>query len=270
MIVCAVNTKKARRDLSAVVEHKSSASFSGNSLIMERCFWVNLRNPVYVNYHDEEWGRPCHDDKMLYELLILECFQAGLSWECILNKRENYRRAYAGFDLEKVLAFDEEKIQELLADGGIVRNRRKILASLQNSRVFKEIQGEYGSFNAYIWHFTAGATIKESCAEHTTSELSDTISRDLKRRGMAFVGSTTIYSYLQAIGVINGHTQECQWRGLCEASKEQDESVVTCQGCECECQVSVGWRNGERKVLGGNNCPTGEQFALSQCRAKGE
>ena len=235
---------------------------------MKRCFWVDENNPVYVKYHDEEWGRPCHDDRMLYELLILECFQSGLSWECILNKRENFRRAYDGFAVEKVASYGEEKIQALLADSGLIRNRRKIEASIKNSRIFREIQREHGSFNDYIWQFTAGASLLESCTEKTTSDLSDRISRDLKRRGMTFVGSTTVYSFLQAIGVINGHTPECEWRTICESQTRRPDTVVTCQGCESECQVSVGWRNGVAVVLGGNNCPTGESFALSSLRER--
>lgn len=176
---------------------------------MERCSWVNLQNEKYVMYHDKEWGNPLHDDKALYELLILESFQAGLSWECILNKRENFRRAFDHFDIEKVISYDEKKIQELLNDPGIVRNRLKVKAAIKNSIIFKTIQKEYGSFSNYIWSFTDGKIIKEEFTLRTTSPLSDTISKDLKKRGMTFVGSTIVYSYLQAIGVINGHSHTC-------------------------------------------------------------
>ncbi|MCD8052905.1 MAG: DNA-3-methyladenine glycosylase I [Lachnospiraceae bacterium] len=177
--------------------------------INHRCHYVNLKNPLYIRYHDEEWGVPEHSDQKLYELLILESFQAGLSWECILNKRENFRAAFDGFDVEKVCRYDEAKCVELLGNPGIVRNRRKIEAAIRNSRVFREIQRECGSFDAYIWGFTDGKVLTEDYHLRTTSPLSDTISRDLKKSGMSFVGSTIIYSYLQAIGVLNAHGAEC-------------------------------------------------------------
>ena len=177
--------------------------------IVNRCSWVNMKNALYIQYHDTEWGVPQHSDQMLFELLILEGFQAGLSWECVLNKRERFRRVYDGFDVAKVSRYDEKKIQELLSDPGIIRNRLKVLASVTNARVFLQIQGEFGSFDAYLWGFTGGKTIEESYDLRTTSPLSDQISKDLKKRGMKFVGSTVIYSYLQAVGVINGHGAEC-------------------------------------------------------------
>ena len=176
---------------------------------IKRCSWVNLKNDRYIKYHDEEWGRPTHDDKELYELLILECFQAGLSWECILNKRENFRLAYSNFNIDEVVNYDENKINELLNNQNIVRNKLKIIASINNSRIFKNIQTEYGSFSNYIWKFTNNTVINESFELRTTSELPDKISKDLIKRGMKFVGSTTIYSYLQAIGIINAHSKEC-------------------------------------------------------------
>ena len=168
-----------------------------------------MKNPLYVAYHDEEWGKPLHDDRGLYELLILESFQAGLSWECVLNKRENFRAAFEGFDPGRVSEFGEEKLAALKGDKGIIRNGRKLLAAVTNSRVFRDIQREYGSFDRYIWGFTGGEVLTESYEERTTSPLSDEVSADLKRRGMTFVGSTIIYSYLQAIGVINAHGSEC-------------------------------------------------------------
>ena len=177
--------------------------------IIHRCKWVNMKNPLYIHYHDAEWGIPQHSDRALFELLILEGFQAGLSWECVLNKRERFRSVYDGFDVEKVSRYGEEKLQELLSDPGIVRNRLKVQASVTNAKAFMQIQSEYGSFDAYIWGFTNGETIYESYDVRTTSPLSDQISKDLKRRGMKFVGSTVIYSYLQAIWVINGHGPEC-------------------------------------------------------------
>ncbi len=174
---------------------------------MKRCGWVNLKNEKVVKYHDEEWGMPVHDDRLLYESLILECFQAGLSWECILNKRDAFREAYAYFDLEKVISFDEHKKQQLMEDPGIIRSRLKIEASVKNSLVFKTIQEEFGSFDAYLWKFTDRQVIYEQ--GKTSNELSDRISKDLKKRGMKFVGSVTIYAYLQAVGVINSHDKDC-------------------------------------------------------------
>lgn len=174
-----------------------------------RCRWCNMKNPLYIAYHDDEWGKPLHDDRALYELLILETFQAGLSWECILNKREAFRRAFDGFDIDKVCAYGEDKLSELANDKGIVRNRRKLAAAVQNSAVFRGIQREFGSFDKYLWGFTDGETLIESYTERTTSPLSDALSADLKKRGMSFVGSTIIYSFLQAAGVLNGHGGEC-------------------------------------------------------------
>lgn len=175
----------------------------------KRCSWCNLKNTIYVKYHDEEWGRPLHDDQKLYELLILECFQAGLSWECVLNKRESFRTAFDSFDIDKVIAYDEGKKQALMNDPGIIRNRLKIKAAVNNSIAFKAIQKEFGSFSNYIWSFTGNKIVLEEFTVRTTSPLSDAISKDLKKRGMTFVGSTIIYSFLQAMGVINGHSKDC-------------------------------------------------------------
>lgn len=178
---------------------------------ISRCFWANPKNPLYIAYHDEEWGKPCHDERMLFEMLILEGFQAGLSWECVLNKREAFREAFDDFDVWKVAEYDDRKLMELAGNPKIIRNRLKIKASVTNAQAFIKIQEEYGSFDKYIWGFTDGEVIYEPCDLRTTSPLSDTVSKDLKRRGMKFVGSTVIYSYLQAIGVINGHLEGC-WK----------------------------------------------------------
>ena len=175
--------------------------------IKRRCPWCNMKNPLYVAYHDEEWGVLNLDDQYLFEMLLLESFQAGLSWECVLNKREAFRKAYDGFDLEKVCTYDEDKVQELLADKDIIRNRLKIRASISNAGIFREICQEAGSFGAYLSSFTGNQILVEN--DRTTNALSDAISKDLKKRGMRFVGSTTIYAYLQAIGVINSHSREC-------------------------------------------------------------
>ena len=174
---------------------------------MNRCKWAMNVNEIYTKYHDEEWGEPIHDDKKLYEMLILESFQAGLSWSCILNKRENFRKAFDNFDIDKIINYDEIKIQELQNNEGIIRNKLKIKATINNSKIFKEIQKEYGSFDKYIWGFTNNETIYEF--DKISSELSDTISRDLKKRGMTFVGTIIIYSYLQAVGIINSHESQC-------------------------------------------------------------
>lgn len=173
----------------------------------KRCKWCNMKNPIYIAYHDEEWGMQNFDDAYLYEMLILESFQAGLSWECVLNKREAFRKAYDNFDLKKVCAYGDEKIQELLENKGIIRNRLKINASINNSRIFEKIVREHGSFYNYLRKFTKDVTLYET--ENTTNALSDAISADLQKRGMKFVGSTILYSYLQAIGVIYSHEKGC-------------------------------------------------------------
>ncbi len=176
-----------------------------------RCKWVNMKNPLYIQYHDEEWGVPLHDDQKLFELLILEGFQAGLSWETILNKRENFRTAFDGFDVQKVASYDEEKCEELRQNPGIIRNRLKINGAVKNAKAFIKIQEEFGSFDSYLWGFTKGETVVEPFELRTTSPLSDEVSKNLKKRGMTFVGSTIIYSYLQACGIINGHGKGCNW-----------------------------------------------------------
>ena len=172
-----------------------------------RCKWCNLENPLYVKYHDEEWCVPTYDDAVLFEFIILEAFQAGLSWETILNKRENFREAFDNFDPHIILEYKEDKINELMNNKGIIRNRRKIEASIVNAKAFLEIQAEWGTFSKYIWHFTGEKIIYET--GKASSELSDQISKDLKKRGMKFVGTTIVYAYLQAIGVIYSHDTEC-------------------------------------------------------------
>lgn len=174
---------------------------------MNRCNWCNTSNDLYIKYHDEEWGILNTDDKYLYEMFILETFQAGLSWECILNKREAFRKAYDNFDINKVIKYDENKINNLLNNKNIIRNKLKIIASIKNSIIFKNIIQEYGSFYNYLLTFTKG-NIYYNYIE-ISSELSDHISQDLIKRGMKFVGTITIYSYLQAIGIINSHQKEC-------------------------------------------------------------
>lgn len=173
----------------------------------KRCKWCNLNNPKYIEYHDNEWCKPNFDDKYLFEMLILESFQAGLSWECVLNKRDDFRRAYDNFDIDKICNYDDTKIQELLNNDKIIRNKLKIKASITNSKTFKSIQNEYGSFYNYLKTFMNQDVIYET--DVTTNDLSDNISNDLRKRGMKFVGSTIIYSFLQAVGIIYSHDKEC-------------------------------------------------------------
>lgn len=174
---------------------------------MKRCTWCNLSNPKYIAYHDYECGKLNTDEKYLFEMLILESFQAGLSWQCVLNKREAFKEAYDDFDIDKVIEYDEKKIEQLSNNPNIIRNKLKIKASISNAKIFKSIQEEYQTFYNYLCTFTHGKIIYE--IGKTTSTLSDSISNDLKKRGMKFVGSTIIYSFLQAIGVIYSHEKDC-------------------------------------------------------------
>ena len=177
---------------------------------MKRCFWVDEKSEIYVKYHDEEWGVPKYDDRELFELLILESFQAGLSWLTILKRREAFRQAFDNFDVIKVSNYSEKKVEELVKNEKIIRCRGKIIATINNAKIFREIQSEYGSFSNYIWHFTGNKIIVSQNNEIPVSTpLSDTISKDLKKRGMKYVGTVIIYSYLQAIGVVNDHEKTC-------------------------------------------------------------
>ena len=169
---------------------------------MIRCKWCNLKNEKYIEYHDKEWCKPNFEDKYLFEMLILESFQAGLSWEYVLNKRENFRKAFDNFDVEKICNYNDE-----LKNEKIIRNKLKINATINNSKIFKKIQNEYGTFHNYLKTFTNDVIIYE--IDKTTNKLSDNLSKDLQKSGMKFVGSTIIYSYLQAIGIIYSHDKEC-------------------------------------------------------------
>jgi DNA-3-methyladenine glycosylase I len=179
-----------------------------------RCHWA--RSPLMARYHDEEWGVPLHDDRGLFEFLILEGAQAGLSWELILQKRENYRKAFDRFDASKIARYDKSKIRKLLSDPGIVRNRLKISAAVGNARAFLAVQKEFGSFDQYVWSFVGGKPIQNTWRVgqqvQCTSPESDALSKDLRKRGFRFVGSTICYSFMQAIGMVNDHTFECQFR----------------------------------------------------------
>ena len=178
-----------------------------------RCAWVDLTKPDYIAYHDEEWGQPVHDDRVLFEFIVLESAQAGLSWYTILRKRENYRRAFDGFDPNVIAQYDDAKIASLMQDAGIVRNRLKINATVQNARSFLAIQKEFGSFDAYLWSFVDGKTIDQTFDQlsdyptHTAE--SDALAKDLKKRGFKFMGTTVCYAYMQAVGLVNDHQKNC-------------------------------------------------------------
>ena len=181
--------------------------------MLQRCAWVPPNDQLYVEYHDIEWGVPVHDDNLILEFLILEGFQAGLSWRIILNKRENFRRAFDQFDPQKIASYDDRKIGELLSDAGIIRNRSKIQASVQNARAFLIVKDEFGSFDNYIWRFVGGKPRLNTWASiadiPARSDESDALSKDLIRRGFKFVGSTICYAHMQATGMINDHTLDC-------------------------------------------------------------
>lgn len=207
-LICIPDMKKPDK------EHLRKTTFVMSSLYdvikhlkKPRCSWCNTENELYVKYHDEEWGALRTDDAYLFEMLILEGFQAGLSWECVLNKREHFREAFDNFDIEKIIAYDEDKLQALFKNEGIIRNKQKISATIKNAVVFKSIVAEFGSFYDYLKSFTKGEIIYE--ADKVSSSLSDEISKDLTKRGMSFVGTVIIYSFLQAVGAISSHDEQC-------------------------------------------------------------
>jgi DNA-3-methyladenine glycosylase I len=177
-----------------------------------RCAWCG-QDELYMKYHDEEWGKPVYDDRMLFEFLILETFQAGLSWITILRKRENFRKAFDKFDYKKVAKYNEDKRAELMQDAGIIRNGAKIKAAVSNAQAFMDVQKEFGSFSDYIWGFTGGKPIEGNRKTMkdipATTPLSDEISKDLKKRGFKFVGSTVVYAHMQATGMVNDHVADC-------------------------------------------------------------
>ena len=181
------------------------------SAIAHRCAWVNLRNPLYVRYHDREWGRRPKTDQALYELFILETFQSGLSWECVLNKREAIKAVFDGFDAARIAAYGESDIERLMATEGIIRNRAKLRAVVTNTRVCLKLREEFGSFGKYVESFAGTSCTVEPYTARTTSPVSAALSADMRRRGMKFVGSTTVYAFLQASGFIDAHGPECDW-----------------------------------------------------------
>ncbi len=180
---------------------------------MNRCAWVDLNNPLYIKYHDEEWGIPVHDDQKLFEFIVLESAQAGLSWAIILNKREGYRKAFKNFDPAKVSRMTEKDVMRLMQDSGIVRNRPKIEATINNAKRFREVQKEFGSFATYMWKWVDGKPIVNNWNSTTvppaTTPLAVAMAKDLKKRGFKFLGSTVWYSHMQAVGMVNDHTTNC-------------------------------------------------------------
>lgn len=180
--------------------------------MMKRCDWVST-DELYINYHDNEWGKPVYDDATIFEFLVLESFQAGLSWITILKKREYFRKAFDQFDYKKIAQYTDDKVEELMQNAGIVRNRLKILATINNAKRFQEIQNEFGSFSTYIWSFVGGKPIVNSYQSiqevPATTEISDALSKDLKKRGFKFLGSTVVYAHMQATGMVNDHIVDC-------------------------------------------------------------
>jgi DNA-3-methyladenine glycosylase I len=182
-----------------------------------RCSWCE-KDDLYRDYHDNEWGKPVYDDDKLFEFLVLETFQAGLSWYTILKKRDNFRQAFDYFDYKTIALYQEEKVQELLQDAGIIRNQLKIRGTISNAIAFMKVQAEYGSFSKYIWSFTNGKPIDNNPKSMkdlpATTEISDVLSKDLKKRGFKFVGSTVVYAHMQATGMVNDHVEDCFLRNV--------------------------------------------------------
>lgn len=180
-----------------------------------RCSWVKESNPLYMAYHDQEWGRPLHDDQALFELLSLESYQAGLSWETILNKREAFRAAFYGYDLERVAQMTTNELDDLVQNPGIVRHRAKLAATVANAQAIIRLQKEFGSFDHYLWSWVDGQTIDHQVTDRrqvpAQTDLSQRLSRDLKKRGFQFVGPVCVYSFLQAAGLVNDHEMSCDW-----------------------------------------------------------
>lgn len=185
---------------------------------MERCSWVKLDNPLYVSYHDEEWGRPLHDEQALFELLCLETYQAGLSWETIINKRAAFKVAFHNYEIDKVAAMTDEELEAILQNQAVVRNRRKIYATRNNAQAFLQIQKDFGSFDQYIWSWVNFTVIVNPVKDYRKSpaktDLSEHLSKDLKKRGFKFVGPVCIYSFLQSAGLVDDHELTCDWKAM--------------------------------------------------------
>lgn len=191
---------------------------------MKRCSWVPLHNPLYIQYHDEEWGVPVHDDRKLFAMLILEGAQAGLSWATILKKRAHYQKVFADFDPARVARFTPADVERLVQDPGIIRNRLKVESAITNARAFLAVQKEFGSFDKYLWAFVQYKPIinhfRSMCEVPAQTPLSDTMSKDLKKRGFRFVGSTIVYAYMQAVGLVNDHEVSCAFRRVERSAQE--------------------------------------------------
>ncbi len=207
----ALTPSSSDKNLSAETKIKE-AKYTGPKDGKVRCGWC-LGDPIYVKYHDEEWGRPLHDDQLLFEFLVLESFQAGLSWLTILKKRENFRKAFAKFDVKKVAKFDEKKYETLMMDAGIIRNQLKIRAAINNAQRFIEIQKEFGTFDKYVWSFVGGKPLKNRLKTlrdiQPRTEISDAMSKDMGKRGFKFRGSTICYAFMQAVGMVDDHLESC-------------------------------------------------------------
>ena len=183
----------------------------------KRCGWVKMNNPLYVAYHDEEWGQPLHDDRALFELLCLETYQSGLSWETVLNKRQAFREAFQGYQIQAVVEMTDGELEALLENPAIIRNRAKIFATRANAQAFLQVQVEFGTFDAYLWSFVGGNTIVNDVPDYRGSPaktaLSEKLSKDLKKRGFKFTGSVAVLSFLQAAGLVDDHENDCEWKG---------------------------------------------------------
>lgn len=205
-----MSNKKA----STIKKSSTKEKYTGPTDGKTRCGWC-LGDPIYVTYHDEEWGKPIHDDRLLFEFLVLESFQAGLSWLTILKKRENFRKAFTNFDAKKVAKFDQKKFDSLMQDEGIIRNRLKIAAAINNAQLFLDIQKEFGSFDKYVWSFVNHKPLVNKVATlrdvPPRTEISDAMSKDMGKRGFKFRGSTICYAFMQAVGIVNDHVDDC-WK----------------------------------------------------------
>ena len=184
----------------------------------KRCGWVKMNNPLYVAYHDEEWGQPLHDDRALFELLCMETYQAGLSWETVLIKRQAFRQAFHGYQIQAVAEMSDEELEALMDNPAIIRNRAKIFATRANAQAFLQVQAEFGTFDAYLWPFVGGKTIVNDVPDYSQAPaktaLSEKLSKDLKKRGFKFTGPVAVLSFLQAAGLVDDHENDCEWKGL--------------------------------------------------------
>ena len=182
----------------------------------KRCSWVKMTNPLYIAYHDEEWGYPLHDDQVLFELLCMETYQAGLSWETVLNKRQSFREAFHSYQIQAIVEMTDTELEDLLDNPAIIRNRAKIFATRANAQAFLRLQEEYGSFDAYLWSFVEGKTVVNDIPDYrlapAKTALSEKLAKDLKKRGFKFTGPVAVLSFLQAVGLVDDHENDCEWK----------------------------------------------------------